>query len=194
MECADRVSVDGAQALKSSDQLMRFGAANDEEICRVMVAVQAGQLDVEGALDGKRRIGVMLFACAAVEALKGVAEIGAAPWLTVPQVADTLHVKQEVAYHLVHVGLLPASSSRQHGRAASLVHRRDVQVFQTRYAFGREIAMKLGKSPKAFAAWARELGLNAVSGPGVDQGRQLVYERSHAEERCGTSILALACC
>lgn len=176
------VALPAPDHLTSLEHLLRFGGSNDASIGLILRAIQRDELRPAGVVEGDRRLSALFFHACDLDAL--LQPCGAddnSCWLTVPRAAESLGVKQEVAYHLIRAGLLEATLSRHRGRAASRVHRTDIEVFERRYVLGREIARVCGVSPKAVVLRLKEIGVLPVSGPGVDGSRQVVYERSTIE-------------
>ena len=88
-----------------------------------------------------------------------------------------LEVKEQVAYHWMRIGLLAVTAFREHGRIVSRVHAKDVEEFQRLYVLGRDLAREFHVSPRWLARELRKAGVRQVSGPGVDDGRQILYDR-----------------
>jgi len=97
---------------------------------------------------------------------------------SVPEAAERLSVKQEVAYYLVRNGLIKAESATVGRKAMSRVSATNLLDFTNGYVFGRDLAAELEISPRATAERLAMLGIHAVSGPGVDGCRQLLYAKS----------------
>lgn len=94
--------------------------------------------------------------------------------LSVPHVAELLGLKQEVAYQLFRRGLLVASAA---GPGFPALTAEDIRTFQQRYVLTTELVGSLGGSSRAVVRALANLGVLPVSGPGMDGGRQMVYER-----------------
>lgn len=101
-------------------------------------------------------------------------------FLSVPHAAELMGLKQEVAYHLYRQGLLVASARDAPYPA---VTPGDIGTFQARYVLATELAATTGRSPKVLVAGMAAQGVLPVSGPGVDGGRQVVYERRKVESQ-----------
>jgi hypothetical protein len=104
---------------------------------------------------------------------------------SVPAAAVELGVKQEVAYHWVRVGLMQAKSCSARGsRNAALIERSALAKFRSLYVTARELATRTGRSPRSIGKLLLAAGIEAVSGPDVDGGRQLLFKRcADLEER-----------
>jgi hypothetical protein len=93
-------------------------------------------------------------------------------WLTVPDYARHLGVKQEVAYHLVRVGLLSTQKAVVRRHLAQLVTLEAQEQFERRYEPLATAASRAGIDWRHGLAWARANDLTLVSGPEIDGGRQ----------------------
>ena len=98
---------------------------------------------------------------------------------SIPQVADALGIKQEVAYHLARRGFL--KTRRYRNRSGSRVSDRRFQEFTNKYVFPSQ----LGHDKGSYPGWASDqliaAGVKPVSGPGIDGGRQFVFRRKHVD-------------
>lgn len=92
--------------------------------------------------------------------------------LTIADAAKQLGVKQEVAYHLVRIGLLRAVKRQVGRRTARVVGHTDLSHFQAEVRPLAALAKEKGVGARGAVAWARSNGLAIVSGPEVDGGRQ----------------------
>lgn len=93
-------------------------------------------------------------------------------FLLIPQAAQQLKIKQEVFYHLVRVGLLVTSTRRLGRRSARVVGLVEIERFQREVASLAAVARANGVDVRAAKAWASRTGLEFLSGPGIDNGRQ----------------------
>lgn len=96
--------------------------------------------------------------------------------LSIPDVAERIGVKQEVAYALVRNGLLPIvgmdAGTKRDGQG---VTPSALETFGQRYVFARDLAKQLGRSPKAIVEKLGLLGVQPVCGPKIDGCRQILY-------------------
>lgn len=92
--------------------------------------------------------------------------------LSVPQAAEALGVKQEVAYHLVRKGLLASTVRRGPARSERAVSRLELQRFSRRYLPLSELASKAGVGARGAVDWAGSQRHRIVCGPTIDGCRQ----------------------
>ncbi|TNE65431.1 MAG: hypothetical protein EP335_05805 [Alphaproteobacteria bacterium] len=98
--------------------------------------------------------------------------------LSLPEAAAELCLKQEVLYGLVKRGLLQTRETKIGVRFMRTIARDEVERFRTCYVSAAECAKARGKSPKALVENLRNEGLQPVTGPNVDGGRQYFFERA----------------
>ncbi len=100
-------------------------------------------------------------------------------WLSVPDCATRLGIKQEVAYHLVRVGLLPTRQAMINRRMAQVVPTEALQRFERCYEPLSKAARRAGINWRHGLAWACSKNIKFASGPQIDGGRQyFVHIRS----------------
>lgn len=111
-----------------------------------------------------------------VKALR-IWELNSNGFLSVPHAAELIGLKQEVAYHLVRKGLLSADI---HPDAGAIVTAQAIKRFDNDFVMATELARKLDVASRSVVRLMGAIGAKPVSGPGIDGGRQLVFERKHA--------------
>lgn len=166
----------GRPGLVSLDHILRFRSWPDARIARLLIGVECGDVPVAGRVDGAPGLPSLLFNESALEPRAATTQFQTTA-LTIPEVAARLGIKQEVAYFLVRQGLLASTTRRGSSRLASFVSETQLMGFADKFIWGRDVAYALGRSPKATAAGLRGAGIAAVSGPGIDGGRQLLFLR-----------------
>lgn len=92
--------------------------------------------------------------------------------LSIPDAAAALRLKQQVTYHLIRHGLLPFTRRRVGRRVASFVSAADVEVFKKNFRPLVSLAAGAGVGSRRAVAWAEAAGLELITGPSVDGGRQ----------------------
>lgn len=164
-------------AMVTIGERLRFGGVNDDEIALLVLALQRDEIDGVGVADGTRLLPSVALRRDDVRRLirQGLPDANYL-WLSVQDVAERLSVKQQVAYHWVRVGLLPAQEFQERGRQVRKVNVADLRAFQQRYVLARDIARKVGISPKHLVQQLRDAGVKPVSGAGVDLGRQVLFD------------------
>lgn len=137
-------------------------------------AILDGTLMVH-APDGTTAMTDLLMSESQCRAWKTTTGVVPAEMLTIPVLAEVLGVKQEVAYHLIRVGLIPTQEIKigPH-RSARMVTARAVSDFRARHEALVRLAAQAGIGSRTACGWARAQGIEFVSGPSIDGGRQYV--------------------
>lgn len=161
----------------SLDHIFRYWAWTAEEIACLIEAVRDGDLKPDSFLDGGSGINGWVFQENILHAWRARSIQGYGTWLTVPQVAKLLGIKQQVAYDVVNKHLMHSEAVHRQPRGGVRVHRRHVERFKNEYVFCTEIAQTLGMSPRKAKSLLAECNIKPVSGPGIDDARQLLYLR-----------------
>lgn len=141
-------------------------------------AVLSGELATYSET-GANSIHAMLLARERVMAWASARSDQVIEWLSVPDCATRLGIKQEVAYHLVRVGLLHTRQTMINRRVAQVVTMEALQQFERCYESLSKAAMRAGINWRHGVAWACSNNIKFASGPQIDGGRQyFVHIRS----------------
>lgn len=92
--------------------------------------------------------------------------------LSIPEAAVALGLKQQVTYHLIQHGLLPSARRRVGRRVARFVIPADLELFKRNFRPLVHVAASAGVGSRRAVAWAEAAGLELITGPSVDGGRQ----------------------
>ena len=101
--------------------------------------------------------------------------------MTVPEAAAHLHVKQEVAYHLVKSGLLRGRVAVRGRRSATLITSDAISDFEQRYISSAELAAAMSLSVGRVVAVLSDHGVLPICGPQTDGSRQNIFCRRDVE-------------
>jgi len=107
--------------------------------------------------------------------------------MTVPEAAAHLHVKQEVAYHLVRSGLLKGRAAVRGRRVITLITTDALSNFEQRYVSSVEIAAAMSRSVGEVVAVLSGFGISPICGPQTDGSRQNMFRRRDVELVFGTT-------
>ncbi len=163
---------------RSLDFALRHLFPDDEQVAVFLGALLAGDVHSVRRDCNFARLGNLKFEEGELRRWARSTDTGTGALISLREAADRLEVKQEVAYSLARSGLLKTQFVRVGRRTEIRTTTGRLKEFGATYAFGRDVAKRYGKSPKAMAALLRDSGVPAVCGPGVDSCRQLVYERA----------------
>lgn len=166
------------RSAKSLEYVSRYFPAASQAFSGFVTAVLTGEAPV--FLQPPHNLPIFARLHIAVSALREW-QLKMSGCLSVPHAAELLGLKQEVAYQLFRRGLLVASST---GSGCPALTEEDIRTFQQRYVLTTELIGSFGGSAKAVISALADLGVLPVSGPGVDGGRQIVFERAALAKVC----------
>lgn len=159
----------GSEKLVSFNQILRSWRLRKGEFVVLVQAILNGVLPNLSA--SAAPIGRVFLELTQARALLTAHRLAGDGWLSVDQAAQTLGVKQQVAYGLVARGLLKTTPCSSNARAVSTG---DIRAFKESYVSLAELARQRRHSPK----WVlREIRANPVCGPSVDGTRQYFFRR-----------------
>ncbi|WP_232505815.1 hypothetical protein, partial [Burkholderia thailandensis] len=92
--------------------------------------------------------------------------------ISIVEAARRLGVKQEVMYHLINIGLVGTRTGKRRRRTARIVDADELKRFSGQFLPLSTVARAMGISARQAPSWAREHGIEIVTGPSVDGGRQ----------------------
>lgn len=163
--------------------ILKFWHWTGDEILALVEAVKAGTLKPQAFLDGTRGISRWIFDVAQVRGLQQRLNSGRSNWVSIPEMARILGVKQQVAYWLTHHGFVQAERLGCLKNLGSRVSREELERFQRNHVLGREIAAILGRSSKKTSQLLAEQGIYPLTGQGADPCRMLIYSRDNELQR-----------
>ena len=99
-------------------------------------------------------------------------------WLTIPELAERLQLKQQVAYHLVRVGLIHADKVLIGSRPTQVVATGAADEFERSFETLSRRVSREGIDPRQGLRFASATGIALISGPRIDGGRQYFVHRS----------------
>ena len=166
---------------ESFEDLLRYKFCNDRQVAAFVNAVGADQIKPLWRCDESATLGGLRFEYeAASDAIFW--HVKQTRWISIRNAASLLRVKQQVAYSIARSGLLKTRSVRIGRRREAFTTETWLNAFRRDYMFGRDFAEQIGKSPKATASYLRDQGVAAVSGPGIDGCRQLLYKKASLDQ------------
>jgi hypothetical protein len=158
----------------SLDQLLRYGPLNEQRLCILLMDVEARVFQPIGRYTNSIGLAGLLFhRDELLERYGGQAST----ILSIPDVADRLGVKQEVAYALATLGLLEIEMYACGRRQARGVSTRSLEKFLTCYVLATNVAKSLGRSPRALIKALTADNIQPVAGPALGNCRQTIYLR-----------------
>jgi hypothetical protein len=97
--------------------------------------------------------------------------------VSIAEAARRLGIKQEVMYHLINIGLVTTRTAKLGRRAARVVDIDELQTFTAQFLPLVTVAKAMGISARDAPRWATQRGIEVVTGPSVDGGRQYWIRR-----------------
>lgn len=97
--------------------------------------------------------------------------------ISIVEAARRLGVKQEVMYQLINKGLVRSRMGKLGRRAARVIDVDDLLMFTEQFLPLFTVAKAMGISARGAPGWARQHGIEIVTGPSVDGGRQYWIRR-----------------
>lgn len=166
----------------SIGHILRYWAWPADEIVSLIKAACSNEINIVHVIDVAAGISAWVFRENDLKEWKAKLTMGFGAWLTVSQIAKILTIKQQVAYDLVNGHFLNGETTHKLPKGGIRVSRKEVEKFKLNYVFCTEIAQKLGVSPKKARSILAEYYINPISGPGIDNARQLLYFRNKEVE------------
>ena len=147
-----------------------------ERTSQLLVALQSGELKLYGSPHTGAAMHVLVRE-SQVRAWVSMQPPADRDWLTIPECAQRLMLKQEVVYHLVNVGVMPAEVIRADRRKARVVKVGALRFFEDHIESLSRAAVRAGVDHRRGFEWAQAKGMELVSGPRIDGGRQYFVRR-----------------
>ena len=158
--------------------ILRYWAWSAREIGSLIAAAKDGELKLVACLDGEVGISGWVFKERMLKEWQAKSVQGFGAWLTIPQMAKLLGIKQQVAYDIVNNDFIHAEAIHLQPRGGVRIRRTEVERFKGEYVFCTEIAQRLGISPRKAKSILADLQIHPISGPSIDAARQLLYLRN----------------
>jgi hypothetical protein len=156
--------------------ILRFSKWPDTRVATLFLKIRSGEIVVLSKRDTGNGICRAFVSAAALRELVSL-EFSRSAFVTIPELAKDLAIKQEVAYHLVNKGVIKASAlhsscgGRQIARSA-------VAEFRSNYTFAREIARGRNTSTRKLVCDLARVGIQPICSPQVDGCRQVIFRRN----------------
>ncbi|MBW7834607.1 MAG: hypothetical protein H3C29_15495 [Simplicispira suum] len=160
------------------DQLLRYGPLDEQRICNLLRDVEARVFLPIGRYTKAVGLAGFLFHCDQLLERYGDQT---STVLSIPDVADRLGVKQEVAYALANLGLLEIEMYTCGRRQARGISTTSLEKFLACYVLASNVAKSLGRAPRAVITALTADGIEPVAGPALGNCRQTVYLRKDLE-------------
>lgn len=167
----------------SLNHILRYWAWTAEDIVNLIYAVKASELKPVNVLEGAVGISAWVFPENTLKSWQEKSIQGQGTWLTITQTAKMLGIHEQAAYNLVNLHLLKSELLHGQAHGGKRIRRSEVESFKKNYIFTTEVAQRLGISPRMAISILNKQFIKPISGPGIDEGRQVLYLRTEAIER-----------
>lgn len=160
--------------------VLRYWTWTTEQVTALIDAVKRGAMKPASVWEGGRGITGWVFDKAQLKAWLASLTGGKPIWLTVPQMAKALGIKDQVAYWLcqngyMHAEKLGSCSGLSKRELGSRIRVEEVERFRESYVFGRDIAGSLRTSSIRVRRLLAEEGIFPIRGHTVIPPRMLIY-------------------
>jgi excisionase family DNA binding protein len=175
----------------SVQHIFRYWAWTARELVELINAARKGEIEILNLLDYGVGLNAWIFSERDLKLWRAKTIQGYGNWLSVDQVAKLLNIKQQTAYQLVGKHFIHGDVLHHQPKGGVRVKRSEVDRFRATYIFCTEISQKIGVSPKKAKSILLEgFYIKPVSGPGIDDGRQLLYLRTDSLDNVLESIVS----
>lgn len=161
----------------SLGHVLRYWAWSNEDIASLIFSVRSREITPTNLLDSVPGIAAWNFKESELKNWKLKNQSGMGAWLTIAQAAKILGVKEQVAYELVRLGYLQSEVMPKQIKRGTRIRRSTIDMFNQDYVFATKIAEAMGCSPRKVINHLVSFGKHPVSGPTVDDARQVLYKR-----------------
>jgi hypothetical protein len=160
------------------DHVLRYWTCSDAEIATLLISMRDGTIKPVARLAKNKGVSHLIFNETQVRSLIARQRIGLSQEWSVPEIANMLSVKQEVAYFLIRSGLLKSEEKVVGKRKAAFVSRAALDEFKLTYVFLRDLAKLRVTSSKALQSRLTECGIYPVTSNIAQRCRQVIYSRN----------------
>lgn len=175
------ISYQGLTKLITLSDVIKYLLPDGQALTHLLNDVEQGKLQVLGKMSGVHGLPALRFERSTVDFwLKK--QRPTYQTIAVRNCAKLLLIKEEVVYAITRKGLLQTKQIRVGRRSERHTTNDWLAEFKSKYVFGSHIARSLGTSARHLRECLIDQGVVAVAGPGVDNCRQLVYDRAVVEK------------
>jgi hypothetical protein len=171
--CSDR----NAKEQIGFDQTIRTLTVIGQGIVDLIDHIFAGRLVPSLSRSRENGLWKLGFDADAVRSLVTAADNG--DWLTLPEAACLLNLKQEVFYGLINAEKIPCERRPWRTREIRMVRREDLLRFRERFVPATELASKAHTSPAHIIRQLEAAGVAPAIGPAADGNRQVFFRKKN---------------
>lgn len=156
--------------------VLRHWTWTTEQVATLIDAVKRGQVKLLSRWEGGKGITGWVFDKAQLKIWYAALTKGRVSWVSIPQIARTLGIKDEMAYWLCRNGYINSEKLGTRKEMGTRIRVEELERFQAEYVFGRDIAGTLHTSSRRAARILAEQGILPISGHTLIRPRMLVYK------------------
>jgi hypothetical protein len=162
--------------------VLRYWPWTNEQVGRLLNDIISGVINPVGTLQPSEGVSAFVFDKMQLNQWFDSQSTVFCDEMTLPEVAIRIGVKQEVVYALARSGLLQCTLRRSGRRPEQTVKVTQLQEFEEKYIFGRDIAAMTGQSPRAIKEFLKTENVQPVAGPSLNNCRQFVFLRAEVNK------------
>lgn len=159
------------------DQIFRYRMAPQIAFGALVSAIFAGDIRVVRSCRGRTILGFADFSVEGDSLKRWIAST--TDGIALPALQSLLGIKQEVIYHLADREIIQTKSCGRLGRRVSI---EEIERFKAVYVTGAELAKVWKTSPRKVDSTLTQSGVQPISGPKADGGRQNIFLREQVKK------------
>lgn len=172
--------------------VLRYWAWTTEQIATLVDSVKEGQLKPQSVLAGAVGLSSWVFDRAQLKNWWSGLNSGKLTWMSIPEMAKYLAIKDQMAYWLCQNGYLSAEKLGTNKELGSRVRIEDVERFRQAHVFRRDIAASLRTSSKKIGNLLAEAGIFPIRGHTVMPPRLAIYPATDELRRFLADLMGVA--
>jgi hypothetical protein len=155
--------------------VLRYWTWTTEQVATLVDAVKAGNVKLQSVLAGVVGLSGWVFDRAQLKTWWSGLNSGKLTWMTIPEMARYLAIKDQMAYWLCQNGYVLAEKLGTKKELGSRVRIEDVERFRQAHVYRRDIAASLRTSSKKMGNLLAEAGIFPIRGHTVMPPRLAIY-------------------
>lgn len=155
--------------------VLRYWTWTTEHVATLVEAVKAGQLRPQSVLEGVVGLSGWVFDRAQLKTWWSGLTSGQVTWMTIPEMARFLAIKDQMAYWLCQNGYVSAEKLGTNRELGSRVRIEDVERFRQTHIYRRDMAASLRTSSHKVGRLLTEAGIFPIRGHTVMPPRLAIY-------------------
>ena len=172
--------------------VLRYWTWTTEQVATLVDAVKAGQIKPQSVLVGAVGLSSWVFDRAQLKNWWSGLNSGKLTWMSIPEMARYLAIKDQMAYWLCQNGYVSAEKLGTNKELGSRVRIEDVERFRQAHVYRRDIAASLRTSSKKMGNLLAEAGIFPIRGHTVMPPRLAIYPATDELRRFLADLMGVA--